>query len=303
LGRCGDAAPHWSALLEETPDHGLALEGRRICDLEAGTRVAFELGVVGHAYTGHAFLRRAVGGFASGAAVLEGLVVLGATYRVTAFESEGGSTAPGPGPGPMPMATGTSVAWQSDLYLTAGLRSRDVEVTLHYAFVSSDVPDLVELVHAAGAIARLRPFGEIVVEASYAFGSETHTFRVAPSWWLPLTEWLSLRPGGAAQWTADGDRYGAGELTALVHGDLGALWLGGRVGVQYRPVFLEQSSVYNIDDRIREGAWIGGSLRIDGGLSLRLDYELQRRLAPPLDESGWEAWAHFGVVRLRWEST
>ncbi len=301
LGRCRDARTHWEAALDGPGDHPLALEGQAICENRIGSRVAVEVGGVGHLYRRHPSLLSGFGGFTSLDAVVEGVFLVGATYRLVALESVNESTGPGPGPGGT--TRGTSFASQHEVHGRVGMRWASGDVRLAYGYVSSDVPQLFTPMHAVGALLRLRPFGELVFEASAALATGSQVLRFAPSWWLPVTDWLLLRPGGAVQAVIDGGVYGAGELTVLVHGEVGSLWVGGRGGAQYHAVFFEQPTIYNIEDTIREGAWLGGTVRLGGGFSVRVDYEMQRRLVPMTDGSEQEAWAHFGVLRLRWEST
>ncbi len=89
----------------------------------------------------------------------------------------------------------------------------------------------IPLGFVAGGLARISPYGDLVVEGSLTRprGDSSNVGRIAATWWLPLGP-FAAKPGGSLQ-LADG-AHPAGQLTLFWVPEQGAVWVGGRFGAQ-----------------------------------------------------------------------
>jgi hypothetical protein len=102
--------------------------------------------------------------------------------------------------------------------------------------------------------------------------------RAAPRWRVRIAGPLSLEPGFAAQ-EAAGHVYAAGSLAAIVAWAHVSAWIGGKIGEEVRPAYLDAHVVYDIPEHVLGGAWLGVRARLGGPIGLVATYafDLLRR--------------------------
>jgi hypothetical protein len=175
----------------------------------------------------------------------------------------------------IPPAGATNTSWdQHEGYFDLGYGGRMVGGSLQYAVVY-DGSGTYGTSHHAGAALRVSPFGDIVLAGVASIYSDEHVFRLAPSWRIPLVGGLSVTAGGAAQ-LAGSSLYGSGTLTLSLAGKAGALWAGGRYGVEERPADLVGHAIYDIGQHVREGFFAGGSVNVGEASRIYLKYSMDR---------------------------
>lgn len=312
LGRTGDARRRFEELSTSHPEDERVAEG-----LAAATEVRqWWIGASARAlvygYPGHPMTPWGIG-LAAGVSGGYRRLVFGVSYRYGRFtytEAVPGGTGSmaaqiGPGgPGPVEPSTATTAVDQHELYLTVGAAWERVGVTGHYAYLSSGDLD-IGAGHVAGAVGRFSPFGDILLEASYAGFDDLEVFRSSLAWKLPIAGPLYLEPHGALQVVGDGSGdgatpYGSGGLALGIEDDRGAVRIAGRYGREVRPVYLTVPVSYAIGETLVGGTSVDGRIRFAPGWSLTGGIELYRAsaslavgemgdIAP--DDSG-----HFGLV-------
>jgi hypothetical protein len=214
-----------------------------------------------------------------------------ATYRLgrftTATPSPGGP--PGMPGGPVQVDAFT----QHELYLAAGGSSSLVGVTGHYAMLH-ETSGTLGTGHVIGAAARFSPLGDVTVEASLSLYDDADVFRTAAAWAIPLGRGFWIQPGASLQ-VIDSTALGAGHLDVGYGNDRGEIWLGGKAGSEYRPVYLADSAAYNTLETIPWAAHFGGRIHLSDRWSLTGTFEAYGATASDLSDVG-EGTDHVGLV-------
>jgi hypothetical protein len=160
---------------------------------------------------------------------------------------------------------------QVELYLAAGVTYPEYDIMGHFAIADDDGE--LDTVYGFGASGRLRiPYGNLLGEISFSDYDDDEVFRTAVAWDAPLSEEFSVRPGVAFQ-ANDDDTFFTGFVTVEYHGPWGRVYAGAKVGEEFRPLYLNQPSFYNVIENIDGGFWIGASLTLDDHWSLDAAYE------------------------------
>ena len=160
---------------------------------------------------------------------------------------------------------------QHELYLAGGTSTPSFGVTGHYALLH-ETSGTLGTAHVIGAAARFSPLGHVTAEASLSMYTDATIFRASAGWQLPLGRGLWLRPGGSVQ-VVDDTVLGAGHLDVGYADHRGEIWLGGKGGAEYRPVYLTDTATYNILETIPWGAHLGGSVYLTDRWSLTATFE------------------------------
>lgn len=300
LGRCRAAlevlGAHGPPVLDDATADGIV----RRCGRETRTwAVARADGGFG-SFGGHPFLDWSASALVALDLRVVGRLLVGGAYRHQRFRTRL----------PAPARADPRVLGQHEVYGHLGGRWRGGALRFVYAWVDDGAADLDWDVHVAGARLDVEAVGDVSLEASASFYPapaaqpllDRTVLRLAPAWAVEVAPWLVLVPGGAVQYV-DRVVVAAGELSAVLRWASGAVWLGGRLGEQRRPVFLDQPTVYDTPDRVREGGWLGLEVWPSTRVALRAVYEVQRREAPGAGGPGTgntDAVAHFVVGGFRW---
>ena len=156
--------------------------------------------------------------------------------------------------------------------------------------------------HALGLSLRASPWGDLVLDTSATrFVRIGWIGRAALSWRVPATAWLDVRPGVAGQLVA-GEVLPSGFASVRFHGRVGALTLGGKGGLEERPVYLETPAIFAFAGRIPWGAWFAGEVELSPGVHLLASYETHALQATP-GSTRFFAQAHYFGAGLQWRSS
>ncbi|PIW02706.1 MAG: hypothetical protein CO108_16195 [Deltaproteobacteria bacterium CG_4_9_14_3_um_filter_63_12] len=178
---------------------------------------------------------------------------------------------------------------QTELYGGLGYAALDWGVQAQYGtvFDASSGSD----VQIVGGSLRWSPYGDLVLEESSSFYAAENVHRLALSWRVPFGDWFTTF-GGATQFVGS-DTYSNGFLTAGWAADDSALWVGGKLGDEYKPVYLAFPAIFNGDELLEFGASAGGSLALSERWWLAASYSWDR-----LELDGASADAHTVSVSL-----
>jgi len=283
--RWGEAADGFAAVLAEDPDNGPASEGLALATASPGTLVTGGVGFTFHSYQGHAVKDRAGGLTASLDVLLGGRWALGAAWRTTAFSvrRRGQST--------------LEDFRQHEAWLTAATGWDEAGGSLHYALLA-DSSGTLGTGHVAGLTLRWSPWGDLLLASAASRYDDGTWLQVQPSWRLPLGETLSLEPGVRLQ-LAEGEALAAARARLVWRRGRTALWLGGELGEQSRPVDWTLPAAFNVQDRIRAGAAAGISLGLGDHVGVGLSYDLRRYVLTG-DSGDLESNAHFLTLGVSW---
>jgi len=201
---------------------------------------------------------------------------------------DGGAGAPSLS-GNSPWAGGAGTSPSADLalwgHLGAGTARWGVEGVAAVLGQTRPIP----LGFVAGAVGRLSPAGDMVVEASVTRprGDSSLVGRVAASWWLPVGV-FALKPGASLQGLDP-----AAQLTAWWVPERGAVWLGGRYGPQGYRTDLQLRATTSWPEPSTVQLWGGARVGRLAGRWLSLGY-----LADGFDTDTTLDWAHSVTLSL-----
>ncbi|MCK5688409.1 hypothetical protein KAI87_04015 [Myxococcota bacterium] len=153
---------------------------------------------------------------------------------------------------------------QNDIYADAGYDAELFGARLHYGNTSSPGYELEEA-HVGGLTLRFSPFGDMLLHTNHSYYADAIVGRIAPSWKIPLGKHFNVELGGALQRTDENDTYSNLKMNLSSSGKTWDVWVGGKYGDEFRPAYLDYSTIYNMTELIRYGGW--------GGLAFALDEE------------------------------
>lgn len=184
-------------------------------------------------------------------------------------------------------APGGAAAWgQDELYLQAGWAGATTGAGLQYARVD-DGSGVQGTSQHLGASGRL---GGGHLAAALSLYADGWIARVVPAWRLALGS-VSLTPALAVTGAA-GEALLAPSLTLALDRPGFALYAGGKLGAEVRPVDLEAAVTQNVPERVAGGIHAGGSVRL-GRLRLSAAWSLDR-----LERAGTSQVDHAQAVSL-----
>jgi hypothetical protein len=155
---------------------------------------------------------------------------------------------------------------QEEVYLWGGVTYPEFDVLGHIAFADDDGE--LDSAYALGGSGRLAiPHGALFGEMSFTDYDDENVFRTAVAWDAPLNEQFSVRPGAALQ-SGDGDAFFTGFATLSFHGEWGEVYVGGKLGEEFRPLYLGEPSIYNLPENIDGGFWVGARFALDESWTL-----------------------------------
>jgi hypothetical protein len=143
---------------------------------------------------------------------------------------------------------------QHEGYAQLGFTGERLSVLAHGAVISSADGGLSASRHI-GASARLRYFGELLVELSGSFYADLWVARLAPALQMEIGDFL-VTPGFALQ-RLTSETLGAVSLSVALAVRRWWLWISGKYGEEYRAAYLSQFAVWNSEDRSKWGASAG----------------------------------------------
>lgn len=282
------ARREFEAVLAEYPGFESAEEG-----LEELRRRRFSIAPrvlgVGHVYAGHPSLDWAAGLSAAAPMVIAEHLVLSPGYRYAHFLLRGrerGRRGRRSNPG--------GRFDQHEAHFGVGGTWPEAGFLAQYAYLDDGSTDHNHA-HVVGLSLRYSPWGDGFVSGNAAAFRSGWVGRVAPSWRMPATDWLDVQPGFALQF-ANREVLPSGFASLVVHGRPGELVIGGKGGLEERPVYLETPVIFAFAGRILWGAWLGGRLHLGRGVSLQASYETHRLRAPT--ESGGVAPTQMHFIAL-----
>jgi hypothetical protein len=161
-----------------------------------------------------------------------------------------------------------------DFHLQAGYVSKLLDASLQGALLLDQSGGVGSSKHL-GASLKLHVFGDVIVNASVSSYDDYSVYRIAPSWRVPITDWLSVSPGFAVQ-RADGGTYGAGTLAIVADTRVGTFWVDGRYGSELRPAYLTDLVVIDATEKITRGAEVGARVPISKVVSVYGSYAISR---------------------------
>lgn len=215
----------------------------------------------GHIYGDHPDVTSGWGVSVGANGLIEQHLVLGVMYRFTRLAY---SRSSGRG--------GRAFQWnQHEIFLGAGVAFPEAGLVAQYARIIPSLDDQSDI-SVAGISARYSPWGDIVLGANIGFFEETEIVRLAPSWSLPVSDWVSLRPGMALQ-IIDEEALWSGNLALVFHSESTGLTITGKLGEEEQTADLSAASIYSLAGRIRFGGSVEGWIDFDGW-SLFGGYEL-----------------------------
>jgi tetratricopeptide (TPR) repeat protein len=294
-GDLAAARAHFRETLRLAPEDPSAREGLAL--VGPGWSVSPALYAVAEAWQRHPEKRWSVGGVAALDAVLADFLVLGATYRQLYVE---GRTAKPAGSLPTDLT-------QHEAWLTAGLEHPGWGLRLYGAWARY-VPSYLRQGRRAwspdtGVVAlrgRVLAWAEWVGAAAWSIYDDDDVAQLALGAWLPITSWLWLYAGGQTQLTA-GQSFLCGAAGARLLLGRATLELMGHLGERFRPVDLEERTVYNTQaERYPYRVGVQAGLPLGSSWAAYLGYDLTgTRLPQPSGSSRpTEARGHRGVLGL-----
>lgn len=301
-GQHGPARRAFLAVLARWPETATARKGLALTRPEQRAPVvtlAPSSTVTTHFYQGHPAKAVAVGSSASLAARILGRWRLGVSYELTHFWIKD----------KLQSLYGDGFD-EHGLFLAGGLALARWGVSGHYAYVH-DGSDTFDYTHLLGLSVRYSAaFGDLGLELSASLYPDMTVHRIAPSWRVPLLDWLSLSATVGVQHAAAdqlhpqlGDRSDTlfnTSLTITAAGRPGRLWAGGKVGDEVRPVYLGLSTVDNSLDRVCHGVWAGGELAVGAGWSILAAYSLAWLETPVNPLLTYESKLHLVTIGAAW---
>lgn len=291
------ARAQFQIVTDQWPSVTLARQGLSMSQEPAAVTAAPTAYLTGQIYSGHPYKSGALGlTTALPLRILEH-GVLSATYRYSHYWGTDTSGA-------------DTTFDQHEVYLAGGVSYARFGLTGHYAYASDD-SGYLDGTHAVGLTARFSPWGDIKVATSLGLFSDMTVLRVATSWRLPLTSWLSVTPGVSVQVASadddslllggsDQEALVAGTLDIVAHNARGSVWVGGSYGDQVRTVDLVTGAIYNTTDRTNFTARAGASLNLLAGWSLFANYELQSLQTALSTDSSTSSYLHLMTLGASW---
>jgi tetratricopeptide (TPR) repeat protein len=296
LGRYGEAAGSFRAVLATKPDDRSAKEGLALCTQPpispTGKRVVFGPLVAQsvYLYRDHPLIDYALASTARLDARVADRYYAAVTYRYSYFSpsrSSNGHGSNGSGANGNGSNEATAAWSQHDVYADFGINLKSLGATLHYALVD-DGSDYAGTSHHIGITGRYSSFVDIFLNLSASFYSDESVLRSEVSVRIPIYAGISLRPAGAVQWTS-GSFFNTAALTLLYYHPRVSLWLGGKLGDERRAAYLNVGYVYIGPQRVPYGLWAGAAVYPGAKFSLSLGYNLDRLVrsdvTPPEDST------------------
>jgi hypothetical protein len=273
LGLTREAARAFEAIVADHPEHLAAQQGLAAAEAAGGVRWWPSAGLAVLYDDGHPFRGQGISAVVGLGGRVADHWLLGASYRYGHFQGDGSQ----------PFSTRWRQGFaQHEAYGALGWASHTWGVLLQGAWVG-DGSAYMGNAMASGLSARWSPWGDLGLSANATVYNDMTVWRIAPSWRLPVLDWLDLTPAMAWQ-AAGGEQLFNGSLTAALRGDGWRLWLGGKLGDELRPSYLHEPSIWNLPERIRWGAWLGAGVEL-GGVFWSLHYEAAH-LVTPVSQSG-----------------
>lgn len=275
-GRRAEAHAQFKQVVERWPELELARQGLAASAPVPPVSISPRLHAIGQIYQDNPLKAGAVGFSFTLPLLIVQRVLLSTTYRFAHFIAAEDALGVG----------GTTLEQsfqQHEAHVSLGLVWPKWGVAAHYAYLH-DGSFYLDYGYIVGLSGRVSPWGDIWMQASASLYPDMTVFRLAPSYRLPLLDWLSVTPGlhlqvahereDTLQLDQTDEVTVGGSLTVTLHHRLGDLWLGGKYGDEVRPAYLALPAAYNTPDRIRFGFWGGISVRPSPSLRLNLSYEL-----------------------------
>jgi hypothetical protein len=219
-------------------------------------------------FPGHAYKSSATGGSASLDLPL-GDWTVGATGRYLSLSTRDEDVVP--------------AFAQREGYLRVGVGNRTVGGTMVLAALHDGSGALGSSYHAGVAL-RWSPAGDFVLAATVSAYSDETVYRLSPSYRIPLGYGVSLVPALALE-RAENGTYGSLALSLAWDGTSGGFFLGGKVGEEVRPAYLTDSVVYDVEEHVGAGLYVGGRISLGSHVSLRATYSFDHLLATPASGS------------------
>jgi hypothetical protein len=279
-GERGEAEGIFEGLAAEAPGDARAAEGLRAAQARVAVIAAPRAALTGQIYPDAGGMTGALGVSVGAPLVIKERVLVGVDYSFARFQGVGAAARAGGmhmnmggfGPG-SPVGRGDFIDRHA-IYAHAGATWERVGFTTHYGYIR-DGGRLIGDAHVAGAALRYSPLGDLSLAIAAGFWPDQAIPRASLAWAAPATRWLTITPAAAVQ-VADGAALGSGSLGAAVHGRPGALWVGGKVGPERRPIYLHVPETFSVDGEIRWGLWAGGRAELPGHFNLFAGWELHR---------------------------
>lgn len=215
--------------------------------------------VQAYSFPGHPYKSSAQGVTAS-VDVPKGGFSIGATGRITHIATPDGGY--------------VSAFGQEEAYLRLGYGTDSAGLSVIGAIVRDGSGTLGTSGHV-GAIGRLSGKSDLFLTASASFYPDGTALRVSPEWRLTLAPGWYVTPGVALQ-RALGETLLSASLSVSTEGRWGSLYVGGKYGDELRPAYLGASVVYDLQEKIRWGAWAGLTVRLSDVVLVRATYAFDR---------------------------
>jgi len=292
LGERSAARRGFQAALKLRPGQPSARQGLEMS--APATTYALSLTGLAHSYVDHPNKTGAIGVALSVPLRIHESWLLGGTYRYTGFTLRKGN--------------GFRSYWEDETtfaqhegYVHAGASHPFWGTTLHYAYLSNDASDKGEILHVAGASARLSPWGDFGLTLNGSFYDTLTVLRTTLSWTSPALLGMRVTPGVAYQYV-DGEHLASGSVA--VSASCGRYWMNvrGRYGEEERPAMPEHAVVYNLPDRMPFSSGVEIGAYLGGGFSLAAGYEYHR-LELESDAETVTSDLHLFLGALHWAHT
>jgi opacity protein-like surface antigen len=260
--RCAEARPILSRMVSETSQRDAAGEHARaglgLCQERHAVRGTLWAGAGATLYHRHPW-KRSSSEFAAGLGIAPyPWLRTAAAYRFLRLD-----------------ATDNRVAGydQHEAYAQAGYAAEKFEWLANGAVVWSG-NDVQDGSRHLGLSGRIRTTGTLLLELSGSWYRDLWVARLAPAWEFYLGN-VSLTPGVALQRFAQ-RTLATGSLTASLVLGRASIWLGGKVGSEYRAAYLSSFSVANAEERSQWGLWAGMRIRVGDWITFLLSYAFSR---------------------------
>jgi hypothetical protein len=281
------ARKHFQTVLETIPDHPSALQG--VALTRSGTSIGATVTSSVHSYQGHPWKTSAYSTSVTIPATIANRVRLGGTYRFTRFNVLANTGAPG--------NWGQETFTQHEGHIQAGLFFPAGGAAVHYSLLSHNATGSSDNTHIAGISGRLKAWGTLSIEGTVGLYSTTEVYQSRLQYRIPLGD-LAIVPGGNWQYSS-GEHYGAGSLSFQWSKSRFFAEAGGRYGLQYRPVYLDQAVVYNITDTVQGSAWALLQVALKKGFYAMALYEYHR-LQSKGSDTPVDSDMHVGLAGIGW---